>query len=70
MLILIALAVVCLALVAYLRQGPNRSFPGSGFLLWRGRSLSEDEAAQMVRDRLRADEGTLDRKASAFEDKV
>jgi hypothetical protein len=72
MLILIAFAVVCLALIVYLRQGPSRSFPGSGSFMWRGRTLSEEDAAKMVRDRLRADEGhaTLDRKASALRDKV
>lgn len=56
MLVLIAFAIVCLALtLLLLGKGPGRA--GSGFLMWRGRQLSEDEAAQMVRDRLRADEG-------------
>jgi len=55
MIVLIAFAAVCLALFFYLRQGSNRPSAGSGSFLWRGRSLSEEEAAQMVRERLRAD---------------
>jgi hypothetical protein len=61
MIVLIAIAIVCFALIAYLRQGPNRPSAGSGSVFFRGRSLSEEEAAKMTRDRLRADEGLQDR---------
>jgi hypothetical protein len=55
LLVLIALAIVCLAIaLLLLGKSPRRIFPGSGSLLWRGRQLSEEEAAQMVRDRLDA----------------
>lgn len=63
MIVLVALAIICLALVICLRKGPSRPFPGSGFLMWRGRQLTEDDAARMTR-------ATLDRKASALKDKV
>ncbi|MGC2129906.1 MAG: hypothetical protein WA629_07410 [Candidatus Aquilonibacter sp.] len=56
MIVLIAVAVVCFALVVYLRQGPSRPSAGSGSVFFRGRSLSEEEAAKMVRHRLDADE--------------
>jgi len=56
MIVLVAFAVVCAAVFVLLKKkGPIRQ-SGFGSSFWRGRQLSEVEAAQMVRDRLRADE--------------
>jgi hypothetical protein len=54
MIILVALAIVCLVLTMLLLGKSPRRIPGSGSVFWRGRTLSEEEAAQMVRNRLDA----------------
>jgi hypothetical protein len=56
MIILIAIAVVCLALIALLRnKGPVRGSRGSGPIMWRGgrRELTEEAARDLVVKRLR-----------------
>ena len=50
--VLIALAIVCLVLTLALLGKSPRRIAGSGSIFWRGRTLSEDDAAQMVRNRL------------------
>jgi hypothetical protein len=52
MIVLIAFAIVCLVLTLALLGKSPRRIPGSGSLFWRGRTLSEEDAAQMVRNRL------------------
>ncbi len=57
MIVLIALAAICLALIAYLRgKDPvRRGGAESGPFTWRGgrRQITEDEAVRLVVERLR-----------------
>ena len=55
MLLMIALAAICLGLIAYLRTDPIRRYRESGPISWRGgrRQITEEEAARITLDRLR-----------------
>jgi hypothetical protein len=55
LILLIALAAICIALIAFLRTDPIRRKRESGPISWRGgrRQLTEEEAARITLERLR-----------------